>query len=182
MPRASPWLPVVTRASAAPGVTETVAGYPWLVDHGLEAAMDVEERLVDRPGLSTPGEDAAWRSLRERLVIVLRPVGAPTSIGFFGLAAASLPFSGLQLGWVPIDQGRQVALVMIGFAFLAQAVAAVFGLLARDGTAATAMATLALTWLVAGWVMNTSPPGGTSRALGLFLIFSGSAMALIAVT
>jgi len=144
--------------------------------------MDIEERLVDRPGLSTPGEDAAWRSLRERLVIVLRPVGASTSIGFFGLAAASLPFSGLQLGWVPIDQGRQVALVMIGFAFLAQALAAVFGLLARDGTAATAMATLALTWLVAGWVMNTSPPGGTSRALGLFLIFSGSAMALIAVT
>jgi succinate-acetate transporter protein len=144
--------------------------------------MDIEDRLADRPGLSTPGEDAAWRSLRERLVILLRPVGAPTSIGFFGLAAASLPFSGLQLRWVPPDQGRQVATVMIGFAFLAQALAAVFSLLARDGTAATAMATLALTWLVAGWVMNTSPPGTTSRALGLFLIFSGSAMTLIAAT
>jgi succinate-acetate transporter protein len=156
-----------------------VSGQP---DHGLEAAMDMEQRLVDRPGLSTAGEDAAWRSLRERLVIVLRPVGAPTAIGFFGLAAASLPFSGLQLGWVPVDQGRQVALVMIGFAFLAQALAAVFGLLARDGTAATAMATLALSWLVVGWVMNTSPPGTTSRALGLLLIFSGGAMLLIAAT
>jgi hypothetical protein len=60
--------------------------------------------------VSTAGEDAARRSLRERLVIVLRPVGAPTAIGFFGLAAASLPFSGLQPGWVPLDQGRQVAL------------------------------------------------------------------------
>lgn len=144
--------------------------------------MGIEERLVDRPGVSTPGEDAAWRSLSERLVISLRPVGAPTSIGFFGLAAASLPFSGLQLGWVRPDEGRQVALVMIGFAFLAQALAAVVGLLARDGTAATAMATLALTWLVVGWVTNTSPPGTTSRALGLFLIFSGSAMALNAAT
>jgi succinate-acetate transporter protein len=144
--------------------------------------MDIDGRLVDRPGLSTPGEDAAWRSLRERLVITLRPVGAPTSIGFFGLAAASLPFSGLQLGWVRPEQGHQVALIMIGFAFLAQALAAVFGLLARDGTAATAMATLALTWLVVGWVMGTAPPGTTSRALGLLLIFSGSAMTLIAVT
>jgi uncharacterized protein len=144
--------------------------------------MDVQGRMVDHPGVSTPGEDAAWRSLRERLVILLRPVGAPTSIGFFGLAAASLPFSGLQLGWVRPDEGRQVALVMIGFAFLAQALAAVFGLLARDGTAATAMATLSLTWLVVGWVMDTSPPGTTSRALGLFLIFSGSAMTLIGLT
>jgi succinate-acetate transporter protein len=144
--------------------------------------MEVDDRLIDRPGRSTPGEDAAWRSLRERLVISLRPVGAPTSIGFFGLAAASLPFSGLQLGWVRPDQGHQVALIMIGFAFLAQALAAVVGLLARDGTAATAMATLALTWLVVGWVMNTSPPGTTSRALGLLLIFSGSAMTLIGLT
>lgn len=144
--------------------------------------MEVDGRMVDRPGMSTPGEDAAWRSLRERLVISLRPVGAPTSIGFLGLAAASLPFSGLQLGWVRPDQGRQVALIMIGFAFLAQALAAVFSLLARDGTAATAMATLALTWLVAGWVMDTSPPGATSRALGLLLIVSGTAMTLIGLT
>jgi uncharacterized protein len=144
--------------------------------------MELDGRLVDRPGVSTPGEDAAWRSLRDRLVISLRPVGAPTSIGFFGLAAASLPFSGLQLGWVRPEQGHQVALIMIGFAFLAQALAAVFSLLARDGTAATAMATLALTWLVVGWVMETAPPGATSRALGLLLIFSGSAMTLIAVT
>jgi succinate-acetate transporter protein len=144
--------------------------------------MGVEERMLDHTGVSTPGENAAWRSLRERLVILLRPVGAPTSIGFFGLAAASLPFSGLQLGWVRPEEGRQVALVMIGFAFLAQALAAVFGLLARDGTAATAMATLSLTWLVVGWVMDSSPPGTTSRALGLFLIFSGSAMTLIGLT
>jgi succinate-acetate transporter protein len=159
-----------------------MAGYFGALITTWRRAMGIDEGLVDRPGVSTPGEDAAWRSLRERLVISLRPIGAPTSIGFFGLAAASLPFSGLQLGWVRPEQGRQVALIMIGFAFLAQALAAVVGLLARDGTAATAMATLALTWLVVGWVMDTSPPGTTSRALGLLLIFSGSAMTLIGLT
>jgi succinate-acetate transporter protein len=142
----------------------------------------VEEPLVDRPGVNTPGEDSAWRALSERLVISLRPVGAPTSIGFFGLAAASLPLSGLQLGWIGVEQGRQVALVLLGFAFVAQLLAAVFSLLARDGTAATAMTTLALTWLVVGLVMVLSPPGATSPALGLFLLFSGSAMTLVALT
>lgn len=142
----------------------------------------MDEHVMDRPGVGTPGEDAAWRSLRERLVISLRPVGAPTSIGFFGLAAASLPLSGLQLDWIAADQGRQVALVLIGFAFLAQALAAVFSLLARDGTAGTAMATLALTWLVVGLVMLLARPGETSPALGLFLLFSGTAMALVGLT
>jgi hypothetical protein len=28
--------------------------------------MGIDEGLVDRPGVGTPGEDAAWRSLRER--------------------------------------------------------------------------------------------------------------------
>src|SRR5690242_5722443 len=170
------------RLRPAVGVTCAILGTPGTRSPTWRWVMELDGRLIDRPGMSTPGEDAAWRSLRERVVISLRPVGAPTSIGFFGLAAASLPFSGLQLGWVRPEQGHQVALVMIGFAFLAQALAAVFSLLARDGTAATAMATLALTWLVVGWVMVTTPPGTTSGALGLLLIFSGCAMTLIAVT
>ncbi|MDG4820858.1 GPR1/FUN34/YaaH family transporter [Asanoa sp. WMMD1127] len=119
---------------------------------------------------------------RDRLTIVLRPVGAPTSIGLFGLAGATLPLSGLQLGWIGADQGHQVALALIGFAFVAQLVAAVFSLLARDGTIGTAMATLALTWLVVGLVLVTSRPGATSPALGLFLLVSGSVMTLLALS
>jgi len=142
----------------------------------------VTERLVDRPGLSTPGEDAAWEALRERVMIVLRPIGAPMSIGFFGLAAATFVTAGLQLGWVDEAEGKKVALVLVTFAFLAQLVAGLFSFLGRDGVAATAMLTLALTWLVVGSVLWTSKPGATSDVLGLFLLFAGAAMALVAAT
>jgi succinate-acetate transporter protein len=128
------------------------------------------------------GADAAGASLRDRPVIALRPIGAPTSIGFYGLAAASLTLAGFQLGWVPKAEHRQLAVVLIAFAFLSQIVAAVFSLLARDGIAGTAMTTLALTWLVLGGVLFLSPPGATSKSLGFFLVFSGIAMVLTAAT
>jgi succinate-acetate transporter protein len=140
------------------------------------------QRILDRPGLNTPGEDAAWDGLRERVVITLRPIGAPTSIGFFGLAAATFCVAGLQLGWVDQAEGKRVALVLIGFAFVAQLIAGIFSFLGRDGVAATAMLTLALTWLVVGATLWTSKPGSTSDVLGLFLLFGGSAMALLAAT
>lgn len=140
------------------------------------------ERTVERPGLSTPGEDASWDALRERVTISLRPIGAPTPIGLFGLAAATFVLSGLQLGWVDQAEGKNVALVLMGFAFVAQIVAAIFSFLGRDGTVATAMSVLALTWLVVGLVLFRSPPGSTSDALGLFLIFSGTAMTMTGLT
>src|SRR5215207_6239599 len=64
------------------------------------------ESAVDRPGLSTPAEDAAWSALRQRIVISLRPIGAPTPIGLLGLAAATFVLSGLQLGWVDQAEGK----------------------------------------------------------------------------
>jgi hypothetical protein len=81
-----------------------------------------------------------------------------------------------------VAEGKEVALVLVGFAFIAQIVAAIFCFLARDGTAATATTVLSLTWLVAGVVLHTSKPGATSGVLGLFLLASGAAMALTSVT
>jgi succinate-acetate transporter protein len=140
------------------------------------------DRVDHRPGLSTPGEAAAWEALRERVSIVVRPIGAPMSIGFFGLAAPTFVLAGLQLGWVAPAQGKDVALVLLGFAFVAQILASILSFLARDGTAGTAMGTLALTWLVIGATLWTSAPGATSDALGLFLVFASVAMALCAST
>jgi succinate-acetate transporter protein len=130
----------------------------------------------------TTAADGAWDGLRERISIQLRPVGTPVAIGFFGLAAATLVLSSLQLEWVPVTDGRNIAFALMGFAFLAQGTAAIFSFLARDGTTATAMAILGLSWLVIGLVTLTSPPGSTSKALGVFLLFTASAIGLSAVT
>jgi hypothetical protein len=92
------------------------------MEFGVKGQTDAK-RILDRPGLNTPGEDAAWDGLRERVVITLRPIGAPTSIGFFGLAAAMFCMAGLQLGLVDQAEGKKVAPVLIGFAFVAQLIA-----------------------------------------------------------
>jgi succinate-acetate transporter protein len=145
-------------------------------------AETVQERVLDRPGLNTPAEDGAWDALRERVTIFLRPIGGPISIGMFGLAAATFVLSGLQLGWIAKSEGKNVALVLIGFSFVAQLVAAIFSFLSRDGVAGTGLGVLALTWLSVGLVLHGSKPGSTSGALGLFLIVAGSALLLSGMT
>jgi succinate-acetate transporter protein len=131
---------------------------------------------------SNPGVPAEASDVRERVVVSLRPIGAPTSMGLYGLGAASWTLAGLQLGWIPPDEGKTVALVLLGFAFIGQLLASVFGFLGRDGTVGTAMAVLSLTWLVTGLALHSSPPGATSKALGLCLLFSATAMVLISIT
>lgn len=118
----------------------------------------------------------------DRISITLRPIGAPLPIGLYALAAASFTLAGLHLGWIAPTEGKNVALVLVGFAFLGQSLASIFSFLGRDGTVGTAMAVLALSWLVTGLVMLRSPAGRTSDALGLFLIFTGMTMLLIAAT
>jgi len=55
-------------------------------------------------------------------------------------------------------------------------VSSLFGYLARDSVAGTGMGILCGTWLTVGLVMRSSPPGATSKALGLFLFVAGVAM------
>src|SRR5215211_1746340 len=148
----------------------------------LEEGVPLPERLMDRPGLDTAGEDGAWDALRERVAIVVRPIGAPMSIGFFGLAAATFALSGLQLGWVDQGEAKKVALVLLAFAFPAQLAAGIFSFLARDGIAGTAMLVLGFSWVVVAAVLWRSTPGSTSDVLGLFLIFACVVMVLCATT
>ena len=118
----------------------------------------------------------------ERVVVTLRPLGSPTALGLFGLAAATFTLAGLQLGWVPVAQGATVGLLLIGFAAPAQLLAAVLAFLARDAGIGTAMAVLSLTWLSTGLVLLTSEPGARSAALGLLLASSAVAVGVSGVT
>jgi uncharacterized protein len=108
--------------------------------------------------------------------IVLRPIGTPLPLGFLALAVATLSFSALQLGWVPPQQGRVVALSALLLTAPLQLLASVFGFLARDPVAGTGMGVLAGTWGLAGYVTLTSPPGSTSTALGIGLLAAGAGM------
>ena len=121
-------------------------------------------------------------SATDRVVVALRPVASPVSLGLFGLAAATFTLAGLQLGWVPAGEGAHVGLVLVAFAAPAQLLASVVAFSARDGVVATAMAVLSLTWLSTGLVLVGSPPGARSDALGLLLAVSAVAVGLSGIT
>ncbi|AVT28215.1 hypothetical protein C6361_00425 [Plantactinospora sp. BC1] len=108
--------------------------------------------------------------------IALRPVGTPLPLGFLGLVVATAAFSCLQLGWVPADQHRQVALGALLFTVPVQFLAAVFGFLARDPVAGTGMGILAGTWATVGVVTLTSPAGASSAGLGVVLLCAAAAL------
>jgi succinate-acetate transporter protein len=117
-----------------------------------------------------PEHDAA------RARVVLRPIASPLPLGFLALSAATTLASGLQLGWLGVDQGKPVALILIAFVVPLQVVASVLGFFARDGAAGTGMGILAGTWLSVGLVTLAGRPGATSDALGLLLLVASVAM------
>jgi uncharacterized protein len=116
------------------------------------------------------------RAVEHAARIVLRPIGNPLPLGFLALAGGTLVVSGLQLGWLQQEEGRQVALIVLAFVFPLQLIASILGFLARDVVAGTGMGVLAGTWLSIAVIKLTSEPGATSDPLGLFLLLAAVAM------
>lgn len=77
--------------------------------------------------------------MSDNAVVTLRPVGNPLPLGFLALAVTTTVFSAVQLGWLPAGQWTVAALTALLFAVPLQALAAVFGFLARDPVAGTGM-------------------------------------------
>jgi uncharacterized protein len=103
-------------------------------------------------------------------------VAQPLPLGFVGLAVASFAFASVQLGWVGAHQGRAIALAVLFFTVPVQLLASVAGFLRDEVAAATGMAVLAGTWAAVSLTTYTSPPGATSKGLGVMLCCAAAAM------
>lgn len=114
----------------------------------------------------------------------LRPIANPFALGFVGLAAATLLVSGIELGWIARTDRIQTAVLILAFAPTVQIVACVFGFLARDAVAATALGVQAASWLAIGLSLLLSKPGshGQSHELALLLFVSAAALFASAFT
>lgn len=108
--------------------------------------------------------------------IVLRPLGTPLPLGFVGLVVATSMLACLNLGWIPVLQQHQVALVLIAFAFPLQGLAAVFCFLARDAPSAAGLGVLAGTWLTFGLLLLTTVAGARSDTASVFLFAAAAAL------
>jgi uncharacterized protein len=130
-----------------------------------------------------PAHDGSGPQIEVRSpVVVLRPVGAPLTIGLAGLGIASLLESGLALGWLPAGQTSQVGVVLVTVPFVLQLLACVFSYLARDGAGGAAAGVLAVTWAALGLLHLQTGTPAPQGALGLLLLGSGAAISLSATT
>lgn len=105
----------------------------------------------------------------------------PLPLGFLALAVGTLLLATLNLGWLAPADGHDVAVALVALVAPLQLTASLMGFALAEVVPATAMAILAGTWTTVAVVMLTSPPGGTSAALGTELLLSAGAL-LVAAT
>ncbi len=110
--------------------------------------------------------------------ILLRPLATPLPLGFLGLFFATMSVAGLQLGWVPVAQGKYLALAILVFTVPVQLIACVYGFLVRDLVAGTGMGLLAGSWGMVALALLFSPPGTTIPALAWMLVLAGTTLCI----
>jgi succinate-acetate transporter protein len=121
-----------------------------------------------------PHDDEPLSMLESR--VMMRPIGNPLPLGFLGLVVGTIVLAGLNLGWVPTSDQHQVALALIAFVFPVQAIATVFGFLARDTVVASGIGVQGASWLTIGLLLLTGSPGSRSATLALFLFVAAAAL------
>jgi succinate-acetate transporter protein len=118
----------------------------------------------------SPSDNAAATRL------VLRPLATPLPLGFLGLFFATMLVSGVQLGWVPVGDQRDLAIGILVLTVPVQFIACIYGFLVRDLVAGTGMGLLAGAWGTVALVLLLSPPGSTSAGLAWVLVLAGTAL------
>ncbi|MGW4529143.1 GPR1/FUN34/YaaH family transporter [Amycolatopsis sp. NPDC004378] len=106
---------------------------------------------------------------RRATAVVVRPYGNPLPLGFFCFGVGMVVLGGIGLGLLTGDQVRTAGILLAGFVFPLEFLAAVLAYLSRDTGAATALALFAASWLGLGAVHIVSPAEQTNTATGLFL-------------
>ncbi|HEX5224170.1 MAG TPA: hypothetical protein VFW29_03470 [Solirubrobacteraceae bacterium] len=109
-------------------------------------------------------------------VVVLRPIGAPLTVGLAGLGIASLCESGLGLGWIAASETTSIGLVLLAVPFVLQILACVLSYLARDGAVGANVGVLATAWLALGLLHLHSGSPARDGAAGLLLVAAGAVL------
>src|SRR3954447_13079424 len=113
--------------------------------------------------------------------IFLRPIGSGLPLGFFSFGIGMLLLGCLGIGWIPVDEQKDVGMVLVAFVFPLELLATVFAFLARDTLGATTLGLFATSWLALGWSDYSSPPGQTSVTLGIYLFGFATTVLLLAL-
>jgi uncharacterized protein len=107
------------------------------------------------------------RRVEDATRIVLRPLASPLPLAFFAFGVGSLMTSGLQLGLIPQQEGRELALIFGAFVFPPMLLSAVLAFLGRETLGATALGLISFSWLASALVEFVAAPDPASSALGV---------------
>jgi uncharacterized protein len=113
--------------------------------------------------------------------IVLRPLASSLPTGFLAFAVGTVLLSALELQWVPAAEGHSLMVMALAFVVPLEILAAVLAFLARDVGAATGLAILGSAWAATSITVLSLPAGGTSPALGIFLLTIAAVMLVLCV-
>ena len=124
--------------------------------------------------------DAAVRP-EEIARIFIRPLGTVLPLGFLVFGSGVFLTAAYSLGWLPLDDGRDVFGIVLIYVVPVQAAAAVLAFLARDTAGGTTMAIFAATWAALATASLGLKPGETSPAIGTFLAADGVVILTLAI-
>jgi succinate-acetate transporter protein len=113
--------------------------------------------------------------------IVVRPLATPLPLGLYSFGIGMLMLAAQSAGWVPVEQDKDVGLIVASFVFPLESAAAIFAFLARDALAATVLGLFSSSWLTIGLALILGPPGSTSAALGFYLVGFAAAVGTLGV-
>jgi succinate-acetate transporter protein len=125
--------------------------------------------------------DGDGRRHEHQARIFLRPVGSGLPLGFFSFGIGMLLLGCLGIGWIPVEEQKDVGMILIAFVFPLELLATVFAFLARDTLGATTLGLFTTSWLAFGWLLLSSPPGSTSITVGIYQFGFATAVSLLAL-
>ena len=118
---------------------------------------------------------------QDQVRIFLRPIGSGLPLGFYAFGIGMLLLGTQALGWIPVDEQRNVGMMLMAFVFPLQLLATVTAFLARDTLGATTIGLFTTSWLAIGWADLASPPGSVSVTLGIYLFGFATVALLLAL-
>src|SRR5215208_6720001 len=92
-------------------------------------------------------QNGSQRWVENTTRIVLRPLASPLPLAFFAFGVGSLMTSGLQLGLIPQQESRELALIFGAFVFPPMLLCAVLSFFGREPLGATALGLISFS----GW-------------------------------
>jgi succinate-acetate transporter protein len=105
----------------------------------------------------------------------------PTPLALLAVGLGSFSLGMAELGWVPVAQEHDAALVLLALVAPLQLLATILLFVDGERGQATGLGLAGGGWAVVGVVLITSPPGSHSAALGVFLLAVAFELALVVV-